>query len=100
MKPPAKETVQQRRTEIRRRLQDALNPTTLDIIDESHLHAGHEGAKDGRGHFRIVIAAAALTGLPPLEQHRRIYAALGDLMQTDIHAVALQVLTSRVTASK
>lgn len=78
---------------IRTRLETALSPTLLEIVDEGHLHAGHPGARDGRGHFRIRLAAAALAGLPTIAQHRRIYAALGDLMETDIHAVALQIET-------
>ena len=73
---------------IRAALQ-ALQPQQLELIDESHKHAGHEGARDGRGHFRVRIVAAQFAGLAPLARHRRVYAALGDLMQTDIHALAI-----------
>jgi len=73
---------------IRARLQQ-LAPSELDIEDESHKHAGHAGARDGRGHFRVRIIAAAFSGESLLARHRRVYAALGDLMQTDIHALAL-----------
>jgi len=73
---------------IRARLQQ-LSPSELDIEDESHKHAGHEGARDGRGHFRVRVVAAAFSGESLLARHRRVYAALGDLMQTDIHALAL-----------
>ena len=73
---------------IRERLEQ-LAPSELLIVDESHKHAGHEGARDGRGHFRVRIVAAAFGGKSLLARHRRIYAALGDLMQTDIHALAL-----------
>nr|WP_306673825.1 BolA family protein [Tahibacter caeni] len=73
---------------IRTALQ-ALQPQQLELIDESHKHAGHEGARDGRGHFRVRIVAAQFAGLAPLARHRRVYAALGDLMQTDIHALAI-----------
>ena len=66
----------------------ALAPSELAIEDEGHLHIGHAGARDGRGHFRVRIVAAAFSGQPLLARHRRIYAALGDLMQTDIHALA------------
>jgi BolA protein len=66
-----------------------LAPSELAIEDEGHLHVGHAGARDGRGHFRVRIIAAAFSGQPLLARHRRIYAALGDLMQTDIHALAL-----------
>lgn len=74
---------------IRASLQDALAPQQLDVEDESHHHAGHEGARDGRGHFRVRIVAAAFAGVPLIKRHQRVYAALGDLMRTDIHALAL-----------
>lgn len=74
---------------IRTRLMHELAPEALDVEDESHAHAGHAGARDGRGHFRVRIVAAAFAGLPLLARHRRVYAALGELMQTDIHALAL-----------
>lgn len=66
-----------------------LAPSELDIEDESHRHVGHAGARDGRSHFRVRIVAAAFSGETLLARHRRVYAALGDLMQTDIHALAL-----------
>lgn len=81
---------EQRVAEIRRRLEAAFRPVALDVIDDSHKHAGHEGARDGRGHFRVQISAEAFRGKPPLAQHRAIYAALGELMTTDIHALAIQ----------
>jgi BolA protein len=74
---------------IRARLTAALEPDVLDIEDESHRHAGHAGARDGRGHFRVRIVSAAFTGKSALARHREIFAALGDLMQTDIHALAI-----------
>lgn len=78
---------------IRRRLDAALAPAALDIEDESHRHAGHAGARDGRGHFRVRIVSAAFEGKLPLARHRAVYAALGDLMQTDIHALAIDART-------
>lgn len=74
---------------IRASLEQALAPQALEIEDESHRHAGHAGARDGRGHYRVRIVAAAFAGMPLLKRHQRVYAALGDLMQTDIHALAL-----------
>ena len=74
---------------IRARLTAALAPSALEIVDESHRHAGHAGARDGRGHFRVTITSAAFAGLGPVQRHRRVYAALGELMQTDIHALAI-----------
>ena len=71
------------------RLRAALAPCELDIVDESHLHAGHAGARDGRGHFAVKIVSEAFAGLAPLARHRAVYAALGDLMTTDIHALSI-----------
>ncbi len=79
-------------TMIRERLSLALEPASLEILDESHLHAGHEGARDGRGHFRIRIASPKFEGLRPLQRHRLVYEALGDLMETDIHAAAIEIV--------
>jgi len=74
---------------IRECLVRELAPSALEIADESHRHVGHEGARDGRGHFRVHIVASAFAGMPMLARHRRVYAALGELMRTDIHALAL-----------
>jgi BolA protein len=81
---------EQRADEIRRRLEAAFSPEVLEVIDDSHKHAGHEGARDGRGHFTVRIQADAFRDKPLLAQHRAIYAALGELMTTDIHALAIQ----------
>jgi len=80
--------VSERLERIRAALQ-SLQPQQLELIDESHKHAGHEGARDGRGHFRVRIVAAQFAAVAPLARHRQVYAALGDLMQTDIHALAI-----------
>lgn len=80
----------QRAARIRELLEAALAPEHLEVIDESHLHAGHAGARDGRGHFRIRIACSAFAGKPRLARHRMVYAALGDMMVTDIHALAIE----------
>ncbi len=72
-------------------LNSAVSPTELNIIDESHLHAGHAGAKGGMGHFRLSISSDKFQGLRPLQQHRLIYDALGDLMKTDIHALSIHI---------
>ncbi len=78
---------------IRSRLVAALAPDALDIEDESQRHAGHAGARDGRGHFRLRIISAAFEGRNAIARHRAVYAALGDLMQTDIHALAIDART-------
>lgn len=74
---------------IRQALQ-SLQPTTLVIVDESHRHAGHEGARDGRGHFAVEIVSPVFAGLAPLARHRKVYEAVGELMQTDIHALSIK----------
>lgn len=66
-----------------------LAPLQLQIRDDSHLHAGHAGARDGRGHFSVRIVSRAFEGMTPLARHRAVYAALGTLMQTDIHALSI-----------
>lgn len=71
----------------------ALQPLALEIRDDSHRHAGHEGARDGRGHFHVDIVSPVFAGLAPLARHRCIYAALGGLMQTDIHALSIRART-------
>jgi BolA protein len=82
---------------IRTRLAAALAPSTLDVDDESHRHVGHAGARDGRGHFRVRIVSAAFEGQSAIARHRAVYAALGDLMQTDIHALAIEARTPEET---
>jgi BolA protein len=73
-------------------LEAALAPLALELSDDSHRHVGHEGARDGRGHFSVRVVSAAFRGQPPLARHRLVYAALGDMMHTDIHALAIQAL--------
>ncbi|MHB8447123.1 MAG: BolA family protein [Rudaea sp.] len=75
--------------QIRETLTRNFAPLQLTVEDQSHLHAGHDGARDGRGHFCVRIVAAEFAGLSPLVRHRRIYAALGQMMQTDIHALTI-----------
>jgi len=78
---------------IRYALTDALAPVALDIRDDSHRHAGHPGARDGRGHFHVRIVSPVFAGQGAVARHRAIYAALGALMQTDIHALAIDART-------
>jgi len=81
------------RIERMRAALQALAPSHLDISDESHRHAGHEGARDGRGHFALDIVSEAFAGLAPLARHRRVYQAVGEMMQTDIHALSIRART-------
>ncbi|GAB2999801.1 cell division protein BolA [Arenimonas maotaiensis] len=71
----------------------ALQPVRLDIRDDSAKHAGHAGARDGRGHFSVSIVSAAFDGLSPIQRHKRVYAAMGALMDTDVHALAIVAKT-------
>ncbi|MDH5622773.1 MAG: BolA family transcriptional regulator [Gammaproteobacteria bacterium] len=79
-----------RAARIEARLREAFSPDTLLVKDQSHLHAGHAGAKDGRGHFEIQIVADAFAEKGRLESHRMIYEALGSMMTSDIHALSIQ----------
>lgn len=74
---------------IRAALQAALDPVLLEVEDDSHRHAGHEGARDGRGHFNVRVVSAAFKGKLPLARHRMVYAAVGTMMETDIHALSI-----------
>ncbi|WP_226468445.1 BolA family protein [Luteimonas panaciterrae] len=75
---------------IRDALEAAFTPSELEVRDDSHRHAGHAGARDGRGHFDVRIVSKAFAGMTPLARHRAVYAALGDLMTTDIHALSIR----------
>ena len=83
----------QRVERIRALLTEALAPQSLDVADDSHKHAGHAGARGGQGHFGVDIVSAAFAGKLPLARHRLVYAALGEMMQTDIHALAIRART-------
>lgn len=79
---------------IRAALLAAFPGARLDVLDESHLHAGHAGAATGRGHFRVKVETPDFKGMPLLARHRAVYAALGEMMQTDIHALAIEARES------
>ena len=68
----------------------ALRPSRLELADDSALHAGHEGAKGGGGHYRLVIVSDQFSGKSTVTRHRMIYAALGPMMQQQIHALAIR----------
>jgi BolA protein len=79
-----------REQRLRERLESRFAPVLLSIEDESHLHAGHAGAAGGLGHFRITIVAEAFRGVSAVGRHRLVYAAVDDLLKTDIHALAIE----------
>ena len=83
----------QRVERIRALLTDALAPETIEVVDDSHKHAGHAGARGGQGHFGVDIVSAAFAGKLPLARHRMVYAALGSMMEDDIHALAIRART-------
>ena len=74
--------------QLRQRLQDALSPEELDVQDDSHQHAGHAGARDGR-HFSVRLRASRFAGLNRLARHRLVYDALGPLAAQGVHALAI-----------
>ena len=80
----------QRVERIRALLVEALDPAAIEVVDDSHKHVGHAGARGGQGHFSVDIVSAAFAGKLPLARHRLVYAALGEIMQTDIHALAIR----------
>ena len=83
----------QRIEEITQRITKGLDAENVDVIDESHMHAGHAGAKTGMGHFNVTIIAEAFAGKSLIQRHRQVYEALGDMMQTDIHALSIKAYT-------
>ena len=66
-----------------------LQPETVVIVDDSHRHAGHAGARDG-GHYQLQIVAQAFAGKSTIARHRMIYDAAGDLMRGQIHAPSIR----------
>ena len=84
---------EQRIEMIKKILNKELSPTVLNIIDESAKHAGHAGAKGGGGHFIVEVVSSAFDEKSLIQRHRLIYDALGDAMQTDIHALSIKAYT-------
>jgi BolA protein len=82
-----------RNAAIRDRLQQRFAPLELDVRDDSAQHAGHAGARDGRGHFAVRIVSTAFAAHGRVERHRMVYAALGDMMQDEIHALSISAFT-------
>lgn len=78
---------------IEQALQQRLNPIGLEVIDESHLHAGHAGAASGR-HFRVRVRSERFTGLTRIARHRLVYDAVAELIPQGIHALAIEAETA------
>ncbi|MDH5377971.1 MAG: BolA family transcriptional regulator [Gammaproteobacteria bacterium] len=66
-----------------------LEADSVEVIDESHLHVGHAGARDGKGHFKVIVVAQCFEGKKLLQRHQMVYQALAEAMQTDIHALSI-----------
>ena len=81
------------RIEQMRNMLAALHPAKIDIVDDSHKHAGHEGARSGGGHYTLYIVSDGFVGKSTLARHRMIYSALGEMMKRDIHALNIQAYT-------
>lgn len=79
---------------IQEKLTAALQPASLEVIDDSARHAGHAGASTGLGHFIVKISSNKFVGKSVLQQHRMVYQALGSMMETDIHALNISARVS------
>jgi BolA protein len=82
-----------RMRQIEDNLRDALDPESLDLIDDSHKHAGHAGAKGGAGHFDLTIVSADFSGVNTVGRHRLVYDALADMMPGEIHALSIKAFS-------
>ena len=82
-----------RRARIEDAIRERLDAVHVEVIDESHLHAGHAGAKSGGGHFRATVVSGLFEGKAPVARQRLVYAALATEMAADIHALSLKTLT-------
>ena len=83
----------ERSDELERILRERLEASHVEVLDESHLHAGHAGAREGGGHFRALIVSPRFEGLNRVQAQRVVYEALADEMKTSIHALALRTMT-------
>lgn len=86
------EATASRAQRLRDKLVARFAPLELHIEDESHHHAGHAGAAGGHSHFRVRIVSEAFRGVSTVARHRLVYAAVGDMLETDIHALAIEAL--------
>jgi BolA protein len=84
---------------IKNKLTTALNPISIEIIDNSQAHAGHAGAQSGGGHFHVIIVSEQFDGKSLVQRHQLIYKALGDLMKKEIHALGIEAFSPTETTS-
>ena len=78
---------------IKKVLEETFCPIEIEVLDESHKHVGHLGARSGKGHFKLTIISKRFEGLPMIQRQRLVYRALASLMETDIHALSMSTLT-------
>ncbi len=76
------------------RIREHLSAESVEIEDQSHLHAGHAGAAGGGGHYEVTIVASCFKGLNTLARHRLVYESVGDLMKNEIHALSIQAYSA------
>ena len=77
------------------RLRDALDATHVEVVDESHLHAGHAGAREGGGHYRAVIVSEKFEGLNRVKAQQLVYGVVDDWMAGEIHALSMKTFTPK-----
>ena len=84
---------------IRELIETSLSATHIEIVDDSHKHAGHPGAASGGGHFNVLVVSDRFAGESTLARHRMVYSAVESLMPSEIHALSIQALTSEEHSS-
>ena len=82
-----------RQSRITTTLRECLEPVHIEVVDESHLHVGHAGAKSGAGHYRVIIVSDRFEGMSRIERQRLVYGALSEEMGPDIHALSMKTFT-------
>lgn len=87
------------REALEARLRESLEATHVEVIDESHLHAGHVGARDGGRHFRAVIVSEKFAGLNPVRSQQLVYQAVQEWMGKEIHALSMKTYTPEAWAA-
>lgn len=78
---------------IRNLLNSAFDPIYLEVIDDSHKHIGHVGSQNGAGHYTVIISSKSFANKKLIESHRMIYAALSNMMHTEIHALKIKLIS-------
>ncbi len=78
---------------IEQLLSEAFEPIEMLVKDQSHLHAGHVGARSGKGHFNVKIVSDKFAGQNRITRHRMVYEALGSFIDSDIHALSINAIS-------